>query len=107
MDWVEIRNNYPQTFKEFMKTNFSLEDFFDAYSIYVGIRILENKSGEEFWDFKLESKLVIYSSLCSKTIIRNGEKITIYSGSQMKMKIVDNVFKVIEEQIKDNNYIQN
>tara|TARA_R110002020_G_scaffold238896_1_gene451447 strand:- start:352 stop:675 length:324 start_codon:yes stop_codon:yes gene_type:complete len=107
MDWVEIRNNYPQTFKEFMKTNFSLEDFFEAYSIYVGLRILENNTGEEFWDFKLESKLVIYSSLCSKTIIRNGEKITIYSGSDIKMKIVDNVFKVIEDQIKDNNYFQN
>lgn len=107
MDWVEIRNNYPQTFREFMKTNFSLEDFFEAYSIYVGLRILENNTGEEFWDFKLESKLVIYSSLCSKTIIRNGEKITIYSGSDIKMKIVDNVFKVIEDQIKDNNYFQN
>ena len=107
MDWVEIRNNYPQTFKEFMKTNFALEDFFEAYSIYVGLRILENNTGEEFWDFKLESKLVIYSSLCSKTIIRNGEKITIYSGSDIKMKIVDNVFKVIEDQIKDNNYFQN
>ena len=56
MDWVKIRKNHPKTFSDFMRTKFSLEDFFEAYAIYVGIRILENKSGEEFWDFKLESK---------------------------------------------------
>ena len=107
MDWVKIRKNHPKTFMEFMSTKFSLEDFFEAYSIYVGIRISENKSGEEFWDFKLESKLVIYSSLCSKTIKRDGELITIFSPSEIKMKIVENVFDIIEQQIQNDNYKNN
>ena len=102
-----MRKNYPKTFSDFIRTKFSLEDFFEAYSIYVGIRILENKTGEEFWDFKLESKLVIYSSLCSKTIKRDGQRITIFSGDDMKMKIVNRVFEIIERQIENDNYYNN
>ena len=107
MDWVKIRKNYPTTFADFMRTKFSLEEFFEAYAIYVGIRILENKSGEEFWDFKLESKLIIYRSLCSKTIKRDGKRITIFSGDDMKMKIVNRVFEIIERQIENDNYYNN
>ena len=107
MNWVKIRKNHPKTFMEFMKTKFSLEDFFEAYCIYVGIRILENKHGEKYWDFKIESKLVIYSSLCSKTIKREGQIITLHSPNDIKMKIVDRVFKLIEQQIENNNYLNN
>ena len=107
MDWVKIRKNHPKTFSDFMRTKFSLEDFFEAYAIFVGIRILENKSGEEFWDFKLESKLIIYSSLCSKTIKRDGQRITIFSGDDVKMKIVNRVFEIIEQQIENDNYYNN
>ena len=107
MDWVKIKKNHPKTFMEFMQTKFSLEDFWEAYSIYVGIRVKESNSGEEYWDFKIESKLVMYSSLCSKTIKRNGQILTIHSSNDIKMKIVNRVFKIIEEQIKDNNFLRN
>ena len=107
MDWVKIKKNHPKTFMEFMQTKFSLEDFWEAYSIYVDIRVKESNSGEEYWDFKIESKLVMYSSLCSKTIKRNGQILTIHSSNDIKMKIVNRVFKIIEEQIKDNNFLRN
>lgn len=107
MDWIAIKENYPVAFSEFMKKKYSLEEFWEAYSIYVGIRIKESNSGEEYWDFKIESKLIMYSSLCSKTIKRNGQIVTIHSSGDIKMKIVNRVFELIEQQIKDNNFLRN
>ena len=107
MDWIEIKENYPLAFSEFMKKKFSLEQFWEAYNIYVGIRIKESNSGEEYWDFKIESKLVMYSSLCMKTIKKDGKKIRVFSAGKIKLKIINEIFNQIELQIKDNNFLRN
>ena len=107
MDWIAIKENYPFAFSEFMKKKYSLVEFWEAYNIYVSIRILESIKGEEYWDFKIESKLIMYNSLCMKTIKKDGKKNRVFSGGKIKMKIINELFNQIELQIKDNNYYNN
>ena len=107
INWDEIRLNYPEAFKDYMKKRYSLSDFWSAYNIYVNIRVLEEKTGNEYWDFKLESKLIMYSSIALKTLNKDGKKISIYNRKQMLMRQINNIFDAIELQIKNNNYLNN
>jgi len=107
INWDEIRLNYPEAFKDYMKRRYSLSDFWDAYNIYVGIRVIEEKTGNEYWDFKLESKLIMYSSISLKTKFQDNKKIPIYNKTEIMMRHINDIFEAIELQIKDNNYLNN
>jgi hypothetical protein len=78
INWSYIREHHPRALKLYMSKNWTLEEFWDAYSTYVQVSLIEDELGQELLEFKLESKLVIYSSLCYKTVIRDGKKISGY-----------------------------
>ena len=59
------------------------------------------------WDWKISSKLVMYSSISYKTIIRDGKKIQVYSFKETLNRQLDKIFKIIDDQIKDKNYLNN
>ena len=107
VDWQYIRENYPDTLREYMQKSWSLEDFWNAYNVYVRCKIIEDETGCELWDWKISSKLVIYSSLCYKTIIRDGKKISVYSFDDIMERRLKEIFKIIDDQIKDKNYLNN
>ena len=107
VDWNYIREKYPQALKEYLKKDWSLEDFWLAYGVYVKCRTIEEETGCELWDWKISSKLVIYSSLCYKTIIKDGKKISVYSFDEIMQRRMHEIFKLIEDQIKNKNYLNN
>ena len=107
LNWDYIRENYPDALKEYMKKSWSLEDFWNAYEVYVRCSIIEDETGCELWDWKISSKLVIYSSLCYKTLIRDGKKITIYTFDEVMQRRLKEIFKIIDDQIKNQNYLNN
>ena len=82
-------------------------DIWNAYEVYVRCKIIEDETGSELWDWKISSKLVIYSSLCYKTIIRDGKKISVYSFDDIMERRLKEIFKIIDDQIKDKNYLNN
>ena len=107
INWDYIRENYPDALKEYMKKSWTLEDFWNAYGLYVRCKVIEDETGCELWDWKISSKLVIYSSLCYKTIVRNGKKITVYTFDEVMQRRLKQIFKIIDEQIKNQNYLNN
>lgn len=107
IDWKYIRENYPVALKEFMSKGWSLDEFWDAYSHYTNLRIIENETGEEFWEFKIKAKLIIYSSLCYKTLIKDGKKISVITFDDLQERKINLIFKLIEDQIKNDNYLNN
>ena len=107
LNWDYIRENYPDALKEYMKKSWTLEDFWNAYEVYVRCSIIEDETGCELWDWKISSKLVIYSSLCYKTLIRDGKKITIYTFDEVMQRRLKEIFKIIDDQIKNQNYLNN
>ena len=107
IDWQFIRENYPHALKEYMQKSWGVEEFWNAYEVYVRCKIIEDETGQELWDWKISSKLVIYSSLCYKTVIRDGKKISVYSFDEIMERKVKNIFKIIDDQIKDKNYLNN
>ena len=107
LDWNYIREKYPDALKEYLQTNWTIEDFWNAYSVYVRCKIIEDETGCELWEWKISSKIVIYSTLCYKTIIRDGKKISVYSFDEVMEKRMKEIFKIIDDQIKDQNYLNN
>ena len=107
LNWDYIRENYPDALKEYMKKSWTLEDFWNAYEVYVRCSIIEDETGCELWDWKISSKLVIYSCLCYKTLIRDGKKITIYTFDEVMQRRLKEIFKIIDDQIKNQNYLNN
>jgi hypothetical protein len=107
INWSYIREHHPRALKLYMSKNWTLEEFWDAYSTYVQVSLIEDELGQELLEFKLESKLVIYSSLCYKTVVRDGKRIRVITFDDYLQKKINDVFKLIDEQIKDNNYLNN
>tara|TARA_R100001443_G_scaffold49550_2_gene61848 strand:- start:522 stop:848 length:327 start_codon:yes stop_codon:yes gene_type:complete len=107
INWDYIQENHPEAFKEYMKKSWTLEDFWNAYEVYVRCSIIEDETGCELWDWKISSKLVIYSSLCYKTIIKDGKKITVYTFDEVMQRRLKQIFKIIDDQIKNQNYLNN
>ena len=107
IDWNYIRENYPVALKKHMSKGWSLEEFWNAYEFYTNLRVIEKKTGEELWDFKVKAKLIIYSTLCYKSIVRDGKKISVYSFDEVMEKRMKEIFKIIDDQLKDENYLNN
>jgi len=107
LDWNYIREKYPDALREYLKTNWSIEDFWNAYDVYVRCKIIEDESGSELWEWKISSKIVIYSTLCYKSIVKDGKKISVYSFDEVMEKRMKNIFKIIDDQINNKNYLNN
>ena len=107
LDWNYIREKYPDALREYLKTNWSVEDFWNAYEVYVRCKIIENETGSELWEWKISSKIVIYSSLCHKSIVKDGKKISVYSFDEVMEKKMKDIFKIINDQINNKNYLDN
>jgi hypothetical protein len=107
LDWNYIREKYPDALNEYLRKDWSLEDFWNAYEVYVRCKIIEYETGAELWEWKISSKLVIYSSICYKTLIRDGKKISVFSFDDTMEKQMKNIFKIIDDQIKNKNYENN
>tara|TARA_R100001594_G_scaffold135809_2_gene177794 strand:- start:4969 stop:5295 length:327 start_codon:yes stop_codon:yes gene_type:complete len=107
VNWEYIREHYPKALKEYMSKNWTLEEFWNAYEVYVNVRIVEDKSGCELWDWKINSKLIMYSSVCYKTIYRNGKKISVLTFDDIIENKMNQIFEIIEKQIKNQNYLNN
>jgi len=107
INWDYIRENYPHALKEYMQKSWSLEDFWNAYNIYVRCKIIEDETGCEIWDWKVSSKLVIYSRICYKSIMRDGKKIDVYSFDDTIEKSINQIFELIDKQIENKNYLNN
>jgi hypothetical protein len=107
LNWSYIRENYPNALKEYLRSDWSLEDFWNAYGLYVKCRLIERETGAELWEWKISSKIVIYSTLCYKSIIKDGKKIDVYSYDEVMEKRMNEIFKLIEDQIKDDNFLSN
>ena len=107
LDWNYIREKYPDALKEYLQTNWTIEDFWKAYNVYVKCKIIEYETGCELWEWKISSKIVIYSTLCYKSIIRDGKKISVYSFDEVMEKRMEEIFKIIDDQVKDKNYLNN
>ena len=107
INWNYIREHYPLALKKYMSKGWTLEDFWNAYEVYANLRIIEKKTGEELWDFKVQAKLVMYSTLCYKTIIRDGKKISVITFDELQERKINEIFKLIEEQIENDNYLNN
>ena len=107
IDWQHIRENYPNAFFEYMKKDWDLEDFWTAYGILCQLTIEEYKTGEELFHFKIESKLVFASVVCSKTIIKDGKKYSVYTIDEARIKSINKIFDTIERQCKNENYLNN
>ena len=107
LDWNYIRENYPLAMREYMRADWDLEDFWRSYGVYVNCRIIEEESGEELWDWKINSKIIMYSSICYKTVVRDGKKIRVFSFTESLNEQMKKIFKLIEDQIKNKNYLNN
>tara|TARA_R110002020_G_scaffold348348_1_gene561973 strand:- start:8 stop:334 length:327 start_codon:yes stop_codon:yes gene_type:complete len=107
LDWNYIREKYPDALREYLKTNWSMEDFWNAYEVYVRCKIIESETGSELWEWKISSKIVIYSSLCYKSIVKDGKKISVYSFDEVMEKRMKDIFKIIDAQINNKNYLNN
>ena len=107
IDWRYIRENFPVALKKYMSRNWTLEEFWEAYEVYVNLRIIEDEQGCELWDWKVKSKIVIYSSICYKTILRDGKRISVITFDKIQERKVNEVFKLLEEQIANKNYLNN
>lgn len=107
INWDYIRENYPLALREYMSKNWTLEEFWEAYYTYVSLEIIEDEYGHELYDLKVKSKLVIYSTLCYKTILRDGKRIRVITFDEYQEKQINRIFKLIEEQIKDKKYLNN
>ena len=107
IDWDYIRENYPVALKEYMSKGWSLEEFWNAYQFYTNLRIIEKDTGEELWDFKVKAKLIIYSTLCYKTLIKDGKKISVITFDELQERKINEIFELIEDQIKNDNYLNN
>lgn len=107
MNWDKIRQNNPNAFLEYMKSKKNINDFWEAYGFYVDLRVIEENTDCEYWEFKLESKTLMYKTLSTKTIKRNGKTITIKSRSKITYEKINEVFALIEKQIKGNNFLNN
>ena len=107
LNWNYLREKYPNVVKEYLRKDWTLEDFWNSYNIYVTCKLIEDETGCELWDWKISSKIVIYSSLCYKTIIRDGKRISVYSFDEVMEKRLENIFKLIDQQLKNKNYLNN
>ena len=107
INWKYIRENHPKALSVYMARDWTLEEFWKSYEIYVNLRIIENELGFELYDLKINSKLVIYSSLCYKTIMKDGIKIRVVTFNDYQEKKVNKIFKLIDDQIKNKNYLNN
>jgi len=107
INWSYIRENHPQALKVYMSKKWSLEEFWDAYETYINLRVIEDEIGFEWYDLKIESKLIIYTSLCYKTIIRDGKRIRVIKFDDYQEKKVNEIFKLIDDQLTDRNYLNN
>tara|TARA_R100000988_G_C3852279_1_gene95450 strand:- start:179 stop:505 length:327 start_codon:yes stop_codon:yes gene_type:complete len=107
IDWDYIRENYPTALRQYMSKSWTLDEFWNAYQTYVTLKVIEDEHGFELYDLKVESKLVMYSTLCYKSIIRDGKRIRVITFDEYQEKQINRIFKVIEDQIKDKNYLKN
>ena len=107
VNWEYIREKYPEALKRYLSKSWTLEEFWDAYEVYVNVRIVEDKTGCELWDWKIKSKLIIYSSVCQKSVIRDGKRITILRFDDIIENKMNTIFEIIEKQIKNENYLNN
>tara|TARA_Y100000004_G_scaffold196810_1_gene268172 strand:+ start:3438 stop:3764 length:327 start_codon:yes stop_codon:yes gene_type:complete len=107
INWNYIRENHPKALKLYMSKNWTLEEFWEAYFTYVQVTLIEDELGQELYEFKLESKLVIYSSLCYKTVVRDGKRIRVINFNDYIEKKINDVFELIEKQIENKNYLNN
>ena len=107
LDWNYIRENYPHALKEYLKADWKIEDFWKAYNVYVQCKLVEYETGAELWEWKVSSKLVIYSTMCYKTIIRDGKKISVFTFDDEMEKKMKQIFKIIDDQIKNKRYLNN
>tara|TARA_R110000803_G_scaffold40997_3_gene88320 strand:+ start:1400 stop:1726 length:327 start_codon:yes stop_codon:yes gene_type:complete len=107
INWNYLRENYPDALREYMQKSWSIEDFWRSYDVYVNCRLIEEETGCELWDWKISSKLVIYTSLCYKSIIKDGKKISVYTFDDIMEKKIGQIFKLVDDQIKNENYLKN
>ena len=107
IDWNYLRENYPDALREYMQRSWSIEDFWKSYDVYVRCRLIEEETGCELWDWKISSKLVIYTSLCYKSIIKDGKKISVYTFDDIMERKIKQIFKLVDDQIKNDNYLNN
>ncbi len=107
LDWEYIQENYPDAMREYMQKSWTMEDFWNAYQVYVNCKVIEDETGAELWEWKITSKLVMYSSFCYKTIVRNGKRIQIHSFNDTLQNQMEKIFKIINDQIKNQNYLNN
>ena len=107
IDWNYLRENYPDAVRNYMQRSWSIEDFWESYNVYVNCTLIEQKTGCELWDWKIESKIVIYTSLCYKSIVKDGKKISVYTFDNIMEKKLKQIFKLIDDQIKNDNYLNN
>lgn len=107
INWTYIRENHPEALKIYMSKEWSLNEFWDAYHTYVKLKVIEDENGFEFYELKIESKLIMYSSLCYKTIVNDGKKIRVISFDEYQEKKINQIFKIIDEQIDGKKYLNN
>ena len=107
IDWNYIRENYPNALKEYLRSDWDIEDFWKAYNVYVQCKLVEQETGVELWEWKVSSKLIIYSTMCYKTIIRDGKKISVFSFDEIMERRMKEIFKIIDDQIKNKRYLNN
>lgn len=107
INWSYIREKHPKALREYMSKEWSLEEFWSAYQTYVHLKVVEDEIGFEWYDLKIESKLIIYSSLCYKTIVRDGKKIKVISFDDYQERKINQIFKLIDDQLKKRNYLNN
>jgi len=107
INWTYIRENHPEALKIYMSKEWSLNEFWDAYNTYVKLKVIEDENGFEFYELKIESKLIMYSSLCYKTIVNDGKKIRVISFDEYQEKKINQIFKIIDEQIDGKKYLNN
>ena len=74
---------------------------------YCRCRLIEEETGCELWDWKISSKIVIYTSLCYKSIIKDGKKISVYTFDDIMERKIKQIFKLVDDQIKNDNYLNN
>jgi uncharacterized protein (DUF2344 family) len=107
VNWNYLRKNYPEVVKAYMRKSWSIEQFWESYGIYANCILTEEKTGLELWDFKIESKLVIYTSLCCKSIMKDGKKISVFSFDKIMERKINQIFELIEQQMKNQKYLNN
>ena len=107
INWDYIRQNHPKALTEYMSKDWTLKEFWNAYETYVNLSIIEDEIGFEWYDLKIESKLIMYSSLCFKSIISNGKKIKVIRFEDYQEKKINQIFKLVDDQLKNRNYLKN